>query len=318
MKANELPTARTGEIVLYEAKDKAVQIEARLAGDTIWLNRQQMASLFGRDVKTIGKHIGNALSEELRDFSVVANFATTASDGKTYQVAYYNLDMILSVGYRVKSSEGVHFRRWATAVLKRHVLQGYTVNEKRLAQLNKVIDIISRSASPEIAGISGVLAHFTSGLRLLDQYDRQTLSKPGGSKPSWRLTYDEARTFIDSMRLSEESVLFGKEKDESFKSALGAIYQTFDGVELYPGTQEKAANLLYLTVKNHAFFDGNKRIAAALFVYFLDRNKALLDDGGQPLVSSNALAAMTLMIALSQPEEKESMCLMVMNMIERC
>ena len=308
------------EVVLYHAQNAEVTVEVRTDGDTVWLNRQQLAELFGRDVKTIGKHINNALSEELLGMATVAKFATVQNEsGRSVarQIEHYNLDMILSVGYRVKSAEGIHFRRWATSVLKQHLMRGYTVNEKRLAQLNQALEILSRSATPEISGISSVLSAFAVGLSLLDDYDHHSLSKPQGTTSDWRLGYDEARTFVDSMRFGKESELFGREKDDSFKSALGAIYQTFGGRDVYPSVQEKAANLLYLTVKNHAFVDGNKRIAAALFVYFLDKNKALKDESGALRISNETLAAITLMIALSHPDEKETMCLLVMNMFEK-
>jgi prophage maintenance system killer protein len=304
------------EIIIYEMVDKSATLEVRAVGDSVWLNRQQIAALFGRDVKTIGKHIANALQEELRGISVVAKFATTAADSKIYQVEHYSLDMILSIGYRVKSAEGIYFRRWATTVLKQHLIQGYTINAGRLKQLNQVVDIISRSASPEIAGISSILQQFTEGLDLLDRYDHQTIAKPKGKQGNWRLTYEEARAFIDSMSFKEKSALFGRERDGSFKGTLGAIYQTFGGKELYTSVQEKAANLLYLTVKDHSFTDGNKRIAAALFVYFLDKNDALLDASRRPLIDNNTLAAATLMIALSHTKEKEIMCGLVMNMLD--
>jgi prophage maintenance system killer protein len=294
-------------------------LEVRTDSDTVWLNRQQLALLFGRDVKTIGKHIGNALREELADIPTVANFATVQTEGNRQvirQIEHYNLDMILSIGYRVKSTEGVYFRRWATSVLREHLIQGYTINQKRMERLNKVLEIYARSAIPEIAGISGVLRQFTQGLDLLDSYDHQSVAKPKGKPGGGPLSYEEARTFIDSMIFGNESALFGKEKDDSFKSTLGAIYQTFGGQELYPGVQEKAANLLYLTVKNHSFPDANNRIAAALFVYFLDKNDALFAPSRRPLIDNNALAATTLMIALSRPEEKDIMCALVMNMLE--
>ena len=309
------------EIAIYEAKDNSVSVEVRTDGDTVWLNRQQMATLFGRDVKTIGKHINNALHEELSGLVVVAKFATTTKHGaipdktQTRQVDYYNLDMVLSVGFRVKSSEGVYFRRWANTVLKQHLIDGYSVNQKRLEQINRIVDIISRSDMPELAGVSMVLDQYTSGLQLLDGYDHQSLPKPKGETAYWKLEYEDARAFVDMMRYVEDSALFGVEKDDSFKSALGAIYQTFSGQEVYSSIQEKAANLLYFVVKNPAFVDGNKRIAAALFVYFLDKNSALIDDSGKQLISNSALAAITLMIALSRPDEKEVMCLLVMNML---
>ncbi|MDO4627839.1 MAG: virulence protein RhuM/Fic/DOC family protein [Planctomycetia bacterium] len=307
------------EIVIYQSKDGQTNIDVKFDGDTVWLNRQQMAELFGRDVKTIGKHIGNALKEELTDLSTVAKFATVQKEGTrevVRQVEYYNLDMILSVGYRVKSAEGVSFRRWANRILREYLLRGVVINQPRLQQLGQIVNVFSRSATPEIAGIASVLQEYVGGLDQLDNYDHHSFTKPKGTKDSWVLTYDEARVFVDSMKFGQESELFGREKDEMFKSALGAVYQTFSGQELYLTLQEKAANLLYMVVKNHAFLDGNKRIAAALFVWFLDKNGALRNAQNQLIIDNNALAAITLMIALSKPEEKELMCLLVMNMLE--
>ncbi|MDR0564434.1 MAG: virulence RhuM family protein [Azoarcus sp.] len=306
-------------IAIYETKEKSVLVEVKTDGDTVWLNRQQMAVLFGRDVKTIGKHVNNALHEELAGIPTVAKFATVQQEGArkiTRNIEHYNLDMILSVGYRVKSSEGIHFRRWANTVLKEHLVSGFTVNRCRLAQLDKVVDIIGRSEIAEVSGISDVLSRFTAGLSLLDNYDHQSLTKPKSLCALYELKYDEARALVDSINYTEASPLFGREKDESFKSALGAVYQTFGGEEVYPSLYEKAANLLYFLIKNHAFVDGNKRIAAALFIYFLNKNNALMDSTGKLIISNNALAAMTLMIALSKPDEKETMCLLVMNMLD--
>jgi prophage maintenance system killer protein len=307
------------QIFIYQTKNKVAHVEVQLEGDSVWLNRQQLALLFGRDVKTIGKHINNALREELAGISTVANFATVQMEGARQverQVEHYNLDMILSVGYRVKSAEGVYFRRWATSILRQHILQGYTINEKRLQQLKRIIDVISRSDAPEISGLSSVLRQFTGGLDLLDDYDHQSVSKPEDTASGgFVLHYDEARALIDSMRFGGESPLFGREHNDSFKGTLGTIHQTFGGQKLYPGVFEKAANLLYLTVKNHSFTDGNKRIAAALFVYFLDKNNALRNERNALRIDSSTLAAVTLMIALSRPEEKEIMCALVMQML---
>ena len=314
---NKSITAGKSSVILYEASKNSSKINVRFDGETVWLNRAQIAELFGRDIKTVGKHINNALAEELDGFSVVAKFATTAADGKTYQVEHYNIDMVLSVGYRVKSGEGVHFRRWANATLKNYLLKGAAINHKRLEQLNKTIEILSRSENLEISGAANILQNFTAGLDLLDKYDYHSLKKPKGNKNSWILTYEEARKVINSMKFNEKSSLFGNEKDESFKSALGAIYQTFGKKELYPTSQEKAANLLYLVVKNHSFTDGNKRIAAALFIYFLDKNGILRGKQGGFVINNNTLAAATLMIALSKPSEKEQMILLVMNFLEQ-
>ncbi|MDR0518158.1 MAG: virulence RhuM family protein, partial [Fibromonadaceae bacterium] len=285
--------------------------------DSVWLSQAQIVSLYQSSKANVSEHIKHIFEEdELEKNLVVRKFRTTARDGKAYNTDFYNLDMIISLGYRIKSKIATKFRIWATFILRKHIIDGYTINKKRLDQLNKTIEIISRSYIPEISGIASILQNYTKGLNLLDNYDHQEFSKPKNkNKGKWQLTYNEARKFIDSMKFGKESSLFGREKDSSFMSSLGAIYQTFDGKELYPSVQEKAANLLYLVVKNHSFTDGNKRIAAALFVYFLDKNKALKNKSGHLLIDNNALAATTLMIALSKPQEKEIMCSLVVNFI---
>jgi prophage maintenance system killer protein len=307
-------------IAIYQSADGEARIEVRLDEDTVWLSLDRMAELFDRDKSTVSRHIRNVFAEEELDASAtVAKFATVQTEGNRAverQIDYYNLDVIISVGYRVKSLRGTQFRQWASRVLKQHIVEGYTVNSRRLEQLNKAIEILSRSVAPEIAGLSGILRQFTSGLDLLDKYDHQSIAKPEDKKTDgWVLTYEEARAFIASMRFGEESPLFGSEYNESFKGTLGAIYQSFGGKDLYPGVFEKAVNLLYLTVKNHSFIDGNKRIAAALFVYFLDKSNTLRNERNALRIDSNTLAAATLMIALSKPEEKEIMCALVMQML---
>jgi hypothetical protein len=305
------------EIIMYENDDHSMQIEVRSDGDTVWLTQAQLAELYGTSRENITMHVRNIFSDnELDEISVCKDFLRTAADGKKYSTKHYNLDAIISVGYRVNSVSATNFRRWATNTLRKHLIEGYTVNQQRLKHLNKTIEILSRSADELVSGIAEVLNIFADGLDLLDDYDHQSLAKPKGYSNNWVLEYDEARAFVDSMKFGKESDLFGNEKDESFQGSLGAIYQTFGGTELYPSVQEKAANLLYMIVKNHSFTDGNKRIAAALFVYFLDKNGALADKTGVPIISGNTLAAITLMIALSKPEEKEIMCALVMNMLD--
>jgi prophage maintenance system killer protein len=309
--------AAKGEILIYEKADRSVQIEVRSDGETVWLTQAQLAELYGTSRENVTMHIKNVFSEgELDETSVCKDFLRTAADGKKYKTKHYNLDAIISVGYRINSVNATNFRRWATTTLRQHLMEGYTVNQQRLEQLNKTIEILSRSADELVSGIAEVLNTFAGGLDLLDDYDHQSLGKPKGDTSDWRLGYDEARAFVDSMKFGKESDLFGREKDESFHGSLGAIYQTCGGAELYPSVQEKAANLLYMIVKDHSFTDGNKRIAAALFVYFLDKNGALTDKTGKPILSGNTLAAITLMIALSKPEEKEIMCALVMNMLD--
>jgi prophage maintenance system killer protein len=305
------------KIAIYQSEDGPIKIDVHLENETLWLTQAQLVSLYQSSKANVSEHIKHIFKEgELNKNSVVRKFRITASDGKSYNTEHYNLDMIISLGYRIKSKIATKFRIWATSVLQKHIAEGYTINQPRLEQLNKAIEIISRSYIPEISGIANILQNFTKGLDLLDNYDRQEFHKPKNTtKGKWQLTYKEARKFIDSMKFGNESFLFGREKDDSFKSSLGAIYQTFNGKELYPSIQEKAANLLYLVVKNHSFTDGNKRIAAALFVYFLDKNKALKDKNGQLLIDNNALAATTLMIALSESQEKEIMCNLVVNFI---
>ena len=303
---------KKNEIVLFETVDNEVSLQVQMSDETVWLTRNQMAELFDRDVKTIGKHINNALKEELCD-SVVAKFATTAADGKTYQTEHYDLDMIISVGYRVKSQRGVEFRRWANSVLKDYILRGYAVNDKRINQLGQIVQIMKRAENQlDAQQVLSVVESYSAALDMLDDYDHQTLAKPRGNRATYVLTYDECRSVIDKMKFSSDGDLFGNEKDDSFKGSIGAIYQSFDGKDLYPSLEEKAANLLYFVTKNHSFSDGNKRIAATMFLYFLDKNKALFVEGTKR-IADYTLVALTIMIAESKPEEKEMMVNVIMN-----
>ena len=273
--------------------------------------------LFERDIKTIGKHINNALKEELAEQnSVVAKFATTASDNKKYMVEHYNLDVIISVGYRVKSKRGVEFRRWANSVLKDYIIKGYAVNHNRMSQLNEVIRVMKRvENSLDTRQVLTVIERYSQALELLDAYDHQNMTRPKGTREAYRLTYEECRKVIDSMKFGENSSLFGNEKDDSFKGSIGAIYQSFGGEDLYPSLEEKAANLLYFITKNHSFSDGNKRIAATIFLYFLDKNGVLFQNGNK-LIDDHTLVALTIMIAESNPQEKEMMISVVMNCLQ--
>ena len=307
------------EIVLFETKDQEIKLSVPVNKGNVWLNRQQMADLFDRDVKTIGKHINNALKEEL-DNSVVTNFATTASDGKSYNVEHYSLDMIISVGYRVKSKRGIEFRRWANDVLKQYIMKGYAVNEKRLAALNKTVEIqskiIANTLDIEEAEVLRAVNLYTDALVLLDQYDHQSLNKPEGNKPVYRITYEDCRNMINHMEDSFSSDVFGVEKEAGkVEGILAAVYQDVFGGEVYSSLEEKAANLLYFMIKDHPFADGCKRIAASLFLEFLDKNDALIRDG-QKVISDGALVAITLMIAESNPEEKDIMTTLVMNLLK--
>ena len=258
------------EIILFENQD--VKLEVNMKDDTVWLNREQLAMLFDRDIKTIGKHINNALNEEL-DNSVVAKFATTAKDGKTYQVKYYNLDMIISVGYRIKSQNGVIFRKWANKVLKDYLLKGYAVNQKRLEYLEKTIKLIDIAGrmdtelkTAEAKEIIKVINNYSNALNLLDDYDHKRIIKPSGTKDNKKITYEDCMNVIGKLKFNSDSNLFALERDEGLKEVIGTIYQSFDGKDLYPTIEEKAANFLYLITKNHTFIDGNKRIAATLFL----------------------------------------------------
>ena len=301
------------ELVLFESTDKSISLNVPLRNDSVWLNRNQMAELFGRDVKTIGKHVNNAIHEELNGLSVVAKFATTASDGKTYMVDYYDLDVIISVGYRVKSQRGVEFRKWANNVLRQYIMQGYAVNHNRIKELGEVIRIMKRTQNNlDAQQVLAVIERYSTALDLLDDYDHQTMKRPDGNAATYVLTYEECREVIDFMQFGTESALFGNEKDDSFKGSIGNIYQSFGGQEMYPTLEEKAANLLYFVTKNHSFSDGNKRIAAAMFLYFLDKNGVLFD-GDKKLIDDHALVALTIMIAESKPEEKEMMISVIMN-----
>ena len=304
------------ELVLFESKDKSVSLNVPLRNDSVWLNRNQMAELFGRDVKTIGKHINNALHEEVEAEATVAKFATVQHEGDRNverSIEYYNLDVIISVGYRVKSQRGVEFRKWANSVLRQYIMQGYAVNHNRIKELGEVIRIMKRTQNNlDARQVLAVIERYSTALDLLDDYDHQTMKRPEGNAATYILTYEECRGVIDSMRYGNESTLFGNEKDDSFKGSIGNIYQSFGGQEVYQTLEEKAANLLYFVTKNHSFSDGNKRIAAAMFLYFLDKNGVLFEDG-KKLVDDHTLVALTIMIAESKSEEKEMMISVIMN-----
>ncbi len=308
------------EIVLFTDGNVALEVPITPEQDTVWLNRNQMAELFERDVKTIGKHVNNALKEELQDqTATVANFAIVQKEGErsvVRQVAHYNLDVIISVGYRVKSKRGIAFRKWANKVLRDYIVKGYAVNDNRMNQLKEVVRIMKRTEEQlDAKQILSVIEKYSLALDLLDAYDHQNMKRPEGGNTIYILSYEECRKVIDSMGFGESNDVFGNEKDDSFKGSIGAIYQTFAGQEVYPSLEEKAANLLYFITKNHSFSDGNKRIAAAIFLYFMDRNQALfLDD--EKIISDHTLVALTIMIAESRPEEKEMMISVIMNCLK--
>ncbi len=329
-----------GEILIYKAKGGKTKLEVNLREQTVWLSLNQMADLFQRDKSVISKHILNIFEErELKRHSTVAKFATVQNEGGRAverTIDYYNLDVIISVGYRVKSQRGAQFRIWATQVLKDHLLKGYTINEKRLkeqneklAELKDTVNLMGRVIQgrelerEQAEGLLHVITNYSYALSLLDQYDRGLLQihKTTKKKP-FIITYQDARKAID--RLAEQTLrkgqplgLFGKEKDKSFRSSLGAIHQTFDGKELYPSIEEKAAHLLYFVVKNHSFVDGNKRIGAFLFIWFLDRHGILYAPSGGKRIGDNALVALTLMIAESRPKDKDLIIKVVVNLINK-
>ena len=305
------------EILFFETEDKQVKLPVNVENGSVWLNQNQIAKLFDRDIKTIGKYISTALKEELDNIeTTVAEFATVQMEGNREverNVEYYNLDVIISVGYRIKSKRGVEFRRWANSVLKQYILNGYAVNDIRIRQLGEVIRIMTRPENESDSRlVLSVIEKYSSALDLLDAYDHQNMTRPEGNRATYVLSYEECMDVIQSMRFGDESDLFGKEKDDSFKGSIGNIYQSFGEREIYESLEEKAANLLYFITKNHSFFDGNKRIAATMFLYFLDKNKALFIDG-QKKIEDAALVALTIMIAESRPEEKEMMISVVMN-----
>ena len=313
---------KKNEIILFE--NQGVKLEVNLKDDTVWLNRQQLAELFGRDVKTIGKHINNALKEELKGVPTVANFATVQKEGErevTRNVEYYNLDMILSIGYRVKSKNGIIFRQWANKVLKDYMLKGYAVNQKRLEYLEKTIKLIdiANRMDEKLEGndakeILKVIGNYSKALNILDDYDHRKLKKVKGKTDERKIKYEDCINIINKLKFNEVSDLFAIERNKGLESIIGNIYQTFDGQDVYKSIEEKGANFLYLVVKNHVFADGNKRIAATLFIYFLNFY-GILYKGGEQVIDNNTLVALTLLIAESNPKEKEIIIDLVMNFL---
>ena len=297
------------EIVIFNNQN--IKLEVNLKDESVWLNSNQIAELFDRDVKTIRKHINNALKEELNCEEVVANFATTTKHGaiegktQTHLVEYYNLDMIISVGYRVKSKRGVEFRKWANKVLKEHLLKGYSINQARLESLEKTVKLIDiASRSNDTSDVIQVINRYSRALGLLDDYDHRIISKDKGTISDKKITYDECMFIIDSLKTDFDSDIFALERNKGLESIINNIYQTFGGEDVYKSIEEKAANFLYMTVKNHVFIDGNKRIAATLFIYFLFVYNILYRDDVQ-IIDNNTLAALTILIAESNPKEKE-------------
>lgn len=325
----------TDKVVIYQSADGQASLDVRLEQETVWLSQKQMAELLDKDTDTIGLHIRNIYKEgELEPDATTEESSVVQNEGNRKvrrKLKFYNLDVIISVGYRVKSQRGTQFRQWATRVLREHLVQGYTINQQRLeeqsqklAEMQQAVELLSRTLEQQQLvndlgkDVLKVIADYAYALDLLDRYDHGTLSieKTSGTT-DFVLDYTSANEIVLSMKGKFEG-LFGIEKDQGFKSAIGTIYQTFDGKELYPSAEEKAANLLYFIVKNHAFSDGNKRIAAALFIYFLNSNNILYRADGSKRLADNTLVALTLLIAESKPEEKDTIVKVVVNLINRC
>ena len=321
-------------ILIYKDENNAIQLDVKLDNGMIWVTRQQLATLFGRDYKTISKHINNAIKEELADEVVVAKFANTTQHGaiegktQTHEIEYFNLEMVTSVGYRVKSNRGVQFRKWANRVLKDYLVKGYAINDRirreQISELRQLVQMVGRTIqtqqlekNDENQALFDIVVDYTYALDTLDDYDYERLSiEKTTQEDRFHATYESAMEAIKALREKfGGSTLFGNEKDDSFKSSIGQIYQTFGGKELYPSVEEKAAMLLYLVTKNHSFSDGNKRIAATLFLWFLNNNGILYREDGSKRLADNTLVALTLMIAESRTEEKDVMVKVVVNLI---
>ena len=309
------------EIVLFESRDGAVTLPVSVRDESVWLTRMQMADLFDVTPQNITIHLKKVYAAgELEREATSKDFLLVQTEGGrqiTRSVNCYSLDAIISVGYRVNSTRATQFRIWATRILKEYIVRGYAINRERMRQLGQTVEVMKRVAnSLDVEQVLDVVNAYSTALDLLDGYDHQTIAKPKAKGRSVALSYEECRRFVDSMKFAADSPLFGNEKDGSFKSALGAVYQSFGGKDLYPSSQEKAANLLYLVTKNHGFSDGNKRIAAGLFLYFLKRNKLLLRKDGTKRIADHTLVALTVMIAESKPQEKDLMVNLVMTFLK--
>ncbi len=324
------------EIKIYKTDEGKTSIEVKLEKETVWLSQKQMAELFEKDSDTIGLHLKNIYKlEELEEISTTEKYSVVRQEGSRKvkrQIKFYNLDAIISVGYRVNSKRGIQFRKWANQIIKDYLINGYAINqqklEKQVEQFNKLKETIKilgnileykKLSNDESKGLLKIISDYSYALEILDQYDYQTLKiEKTSTKEIYRLTYKETIKQIELVkRTYGNSELFGNEKDNSFKSSISTIYQTFEGVDLYPSVEEKAANLLYFIVKNHSFSDGNKRIAAFIFLYFLEKNGLLFSENGEKRIADNALVALTLMIAVSKPEEKNTMIKVIVNLINK-
>ena len=305
---------KNNEIVLFETEDKEIVLDVPVKEETVWLTQAQMTKLFGVDRTVITKHINNVFKEE--DLDKKSNVQILHITNSDRPVQYYNLDVIISVGYRVKSKRGIEFRKWANSVLRQYIIKGYAINNSRINQLGEVIRIMKRTEnSLDSKQVLTVIEKYSEALELLDSYDHQNMKRPKGNATTYQLTYEECKEVIASMKFGDESELFGKEKDDSFRGSIGNIYQSFAGQEIYPTLEEKAAHLLYFVTKNHSFYDGNKRIAATMFLYFLDKNGVLFLNN-QKLIDDYTLVALTIMIAESRPEEMEMMITVIMNCLK--
>lgn len=319
-------------IVIYATEDGSTNLQVKMENETVWLSVNQMAELFGRDRTVITRHINNCFKEGELDRNITcAKFAHMGQDGdQIYETTMYNLDVIISVGYRVKSVNGTRFRQWANKVLKEYLVKGYAINKdmkvEHYNELKEVVRLMSRAITlqekateTEYSGLFNVITDYVYALDTLDRYDYQTLSIESTTKKEpFRATYENAMSAINSLKVKfGVSQWFANEKDDSFKSSIGQIYQTFAGEDLYPSVEEKAAMLLYLVVKNHSFSDGNKRIAAMLFLWFMERNGILYGENGRKRIADNTLVALTLMIAESRTEEKDVMVKVVVNLINK-
>ncbi len=316
------------EIILFENQN--VKLEVNMKDETVWLSLEQMAKLFDRDRTVISRHINNVFKDnELDKNEVCAKFAHTTQHGalsektQTRELDYYNLDMIISVGYRVKSKNGVIFRKWATKVLKDYMIKGYAANQKRLEYLEKTIKLIDIAGriDTELKGseaqeIIKVINNYSKALNLLDDYDYKRITKPNGTKNNKKITYKDCMNIVSKLKFNSNSYLFALERNNGLKTIIGTIYQSFDGKDLYNSIEEKAANFLYLIIKNHVFIDGNKRIAATLFIYFLGFYN-ILYNGKVQVIDNNTLVALTLLIAQSNPKEKDILVDLVMNFLNQ-
>ena len=304
------------EIIIFENQD--VKLEVNMKDETVWLTQAQMAELFDRDIGVISRHIKNAFEEEIDIKSNLQKMQIANSDKP---VNYYSLDVVISVGYRVKSKNGVIFRKWANNVLKEYLINGYAVNKKRLEYLEKTVKLIdiANRIDTELKGsesreIIKVISNYSNALNLLDDYDYKRINKPKGITDDKIITYEECIEVINKLKFNNESSLFALERNKGLKEIIGTIYNTFDGKDLYPTIEEKASNFLYLIIKNHVFIDGNKRIAATLFIYFLNYYNILYKDNKQ-VIDNNTLVAVTLLIAESNPKEKDILIDLVMNFL---